>query len=159
MINKILKQTLKNTKTKTKKEELFINTNRFNNQMGIQVKIDKISLVLFDNTESSKFVMLQVNLSKLLVNMKMNSRLRNKENMSLALYEIITADVLPMTNFNLNQLAMYLDVIFSVDANYHNIMTNKFEPLLERFETSVEMMQTAPFFRAKTNVIINDIGK
>ena len=156
-LNKILKQTLKNTKTKTKKEELFINTNRFNNQMGIQVKIDKISLVLFDNTESSKFVMLQVNLSKLLVNMKMNSRLRNKENMSLALYEIITADVLPMTNFNLNQLAMYLDVIFSVDANYHNIMINDFEPLLERFNMGVTILQVAPFCKMKGYVTTNDV--
>jgi hypothetical protein len=52
---------------------------------------------------------------------------------------------------------MYYYIFASIQANYHNIMTNKFEPLLERFETTVEMMQTAPFFRAKTNVIINDI--
>ena len=52
---------------------------------------------------------------------------------------------------------MYYYVFCSVQANYHNILTNKFEPLLENFEVSVEMMQVAPFFRAKTNVIINDI--
>ena len=155
LIKKVLKQTMK--KNPTKKEELFINTNRFNSQMGIAVKIDKISLVLFDNTESSKIVMLQMNLTKLLVSMKTNTRLRNKGNMSLALYEILTADVLPRTHFNLNQLAMYLDVVFSVDANYHNIMINDFEPLLERFNMGVTILKVAPFTKMKGYVTTNDV--
>ena len=125
--------------------------------MGIKCQIDKISVVLFDNTSNSKMIMLQINLTKLLVNMKMNSRIRNKENMILALYEILTADVLPRTNFNLNQLAMYIDVIFSVDANYLNIMINDFEPLLERFNMGVNILQVAPFCKMKGYVTTNEV--
>ena len=154
-LNKILKQTLK--KKQTKKEEIFINTNKFNSQMGIKCQIDKISVILFDNTTSSKTIMLNINMTKLLVNMKMNSRLRYKENMLLALYEILTADILPRTNFNLNQLAMYIDVMFAIDANYLNIMINDFEPLLERFNMGVNIIQVAPFCKMKGYVTTNDV--
>ena len=154
-LNKVLKQTMKKTQVKT--EEMFINTNKFNNLMGIECRIDKICLSLFDNVESSKMIMLQVNLSKFLVNMKMNSRLRDKENMTLALYEILTADSLPRNDYNLNKLAMYIDLIFSMDANYYNIMINDFEPLLERFNMGVTILQVAPFCKMKGYVTTNDI--
>ena len=52
---------------------------------------------------------------------------------------------------------MYYYVFFQIQANYYNILTNNFEPVLERFEMSVEMMQVTPFFKARTYVIVNDI--
>ena len=70
--------------------------------MKISCKIDKISLILFDNTIASKAILLEVNLTKLLVKMKTNTRIRNKENMTYALYEMLTAELIPRTKFNLN---------------------------------------------------------
>ena len=154
-LEKILRQIMKNTKTK--KHEIFINTTKFNSKTGIECKIDKISLVLFDNTQASRTVMLQVNMTKLLVKMILNSRLRDKENMNLALYEILTGGVIPRTNFNINKLAMYLDLVFSIDVNYHNIIINDFEPLLERFNMGVTILQVAPFCKMKGFVTTNDV--
>jgi hypothetical protein len=154
-LNKVLKQTLKETKPAEK--GLFINTNKFNNHMGINCKIDKIGLVLFDNTQKSSIIMLEVNLTKLLVKMYMNSLVKNKDNMLLNIYEMLSGDILPRTHYNLNELGMYLDVIFSMDANYFNIMINDFEPLLERFNMGVTMLQVAPFTRTKGYVTTNDI--
>ena len=144
-------------KKKEKLKVLFINTNRFNNRMNIDCKMDKICLILFDNTVETKTIMLEINITKLKVNMKTNSRIKNKDNMSLALYEMLTAEVLPRTKFNLNELALYMDVLFSMDANYFNITINDFEPLLERFNMGVTMLQVAPFCRLKGYVTTNDI--
>ena len=155
MLNKVLKQTMK--QKETKKEQIFINTNRFNNKMGIAVKIDKIAMVLFNNIESSKSTLLQINLTKLFVNMKTNSRMRSKNNMTLALYEILTADVLPRTNFDLNNLASYMDITFSLDANYLNLMTNNLEPLLERFNMGITMLQVSSHSKNKGYITTNDI--
>ena len=156
---KILNQKMTEVKEKEKKNNkvLFINTSRFNNHMEIKCKIDRISLILIDNTMVSKTIILEVNLTKLNVKMLTNSRIKDKENMSLALYEMLTADVIPRTKFNLNQLAFYLDVLFSIDANYFNITINDFEPLLERFNMGVTMLQAAPFFKTKGYVTTNDI--
>ena len=155
---KILKQKMKEVKEKDKKSKrLFINTNRFNNHMELGCKIDKICLILFDNTLESKTIMLEINLTKLMIKMKTNSKVRNKDNMSLALYEMLTAEILPRTQFNLNQLSTYIDVLFSLDANYFNLTINDFEPLIERFNMGVNMIQVAPFCKLKGYVTTNDI--
>ena len=73
------------------------------------------------------------------------------------MYEILTGDELPINQYHRNRLSMYYSLFCSTQMNYYNILTNKFEPIIERFETNLEMMQVAPMFRAKTNVIINDI--
>jgi hypothetical protein len=125
--------------------------------MGITVKNDKIGLILFNNTETTKTILLQINLTKLKVLLKLNSKIRNKENMSLAIYEILTADYLPRTKYDINNLALFMDVLFSMDVNYLNIMINDFEPLVERFNMGVTMMQVAPFSKMKGYITTNDI--
>ena len=144
-------------KHKEKMKVVFINTNRFNNSMSIGCKIDKISLILFDNTVETKTIIFEINLTKLKVNMRTNSRIKNKDNMSLELYEMLTAEILPRTKFNLKELALFIDVLFSMDANYFNITINDFEPLLERFNMGITMLQVAPFCRLKGYVTTNDV--
>ena len=156
-MNKILKQTMKKAVKKKGDDVVFINTNGFNSKMGITVKIDKIGLILFNNTETTKTILLQINLTKLKVLLKLNSKIRNKENMSLAIYEILTADYLPRTKYDINNLALFMDVLFSMDVNYLNIMINDFEPLVERFNMGVTMMQVAPFSKMKGYITTNDI--
>ena len=125
--------------------------------MEIICKIDRISLLLIDNTMESKTIILEVNLTKLNVKMSTNSKIKDKDNMSLAIYEMLTADIVPRTKFNLNHLALYIDVLFSMDANYFNININDFEPLLERFNMGVTMLQAASFCKTKGYVTTNDI--
>ena len=96
-------------------------------------------------------------MKKLICKYLQNSRIRDKENVSYALYEMITGDEIPIHKYNKNTLSMHYYVFCSMNANYYNIVTNKFEPIIEGFETSVEMIQVAPFFKAKTYVNINDI--
>ena len=158
-ISNVFKKKMSEIKEKEKENALniFINTNKFNSHMKIGCKIDKISLILLDNTVESKTIILEVNLTKLLVNMKTNSRIKDKENMSLALYEMLTADILPRTKFNSNELGLFIDVFFSMDANYFNLSINDFEPLLERFNMGVTMLQVAPFCKTKGYITTNDV--
>ena len=149
---------LKVNKTKSNTKRKIFNTENFNSLLITNVKSDRIGVIFFDNTNvEAKNILLDIRVKKFVCCFLQNSKITDKQNIMNTLYEILTADELSVKKYNKNTLSMYYYIFASVQANYHNIMTNKFEPLLERFETSVEMMQTAPFFRAKTNVIINDI--
>ena len=59
---------------------------------------------------------------------------------------MLTADEIPKNKYNRNALSMYYFVFCSVNSNYYNLLSNNFDPILEPFELSVEMMQVAPFF-------------
>ena len=126
------------------------------------VKSSKIRVIFFDNTIVSlknilQNILLDVQLKKFTCTFLQNSKITDKGNVSNMLYEILTGDELPIKKYNKNTLSMYYYIFGSVHANYHNIISNKFEPLVEPFEANIEMMRVAPFFRAKTDVIINDI--
>ena len=145
-------------KKKDDDKKVIVNRDKFNSLLITNVKSDKIGVIFFDNTNlGEKNILLNIGVKKLVCNYLQNSKITDKDNIIYTMYEILTGDQLPFNKFHRNNLSMYYYVFCSVQANYHNILTNKFEPLLENFEVSVEMMQVAPFFRAKTNVIINDI--
>ena len=166
LINKVInRQKLKrelDIKLKLSKKKKIINTiinsEKFNSLLITNVKSDKIGLIFFDNTHiGEKNILLELRMKKLICKYIQNSKIRDKDNVSYALYEMLTADEIPKHKYNINTLSMYYYVFFSVNANYYNLLTNNFEPIIELFETSVEMMQVAPIFKAKTYVIINDI--
>ena len=149
------------TKDGNKKNKLntrIINLYQFNYLIITNVKSDRIGVIFFDNTQiGSKNILFDVRVKKFICRFLQNTKITDKNNVSNAIYEIITGDHLPITKYNINTLGMYYFIFCSVQMNYHNIITNSFDPLIERFETNVEMMQVAPIFRAKTNIIINDI--
>ena len=166
LINKVitrqnLKRQLERKLKLSKKEKIvnkIVNTDKFNSLLITNVKSDKIGFIFFDNTHTGeKTILLDVRMKKLICKYLQNSKIRDKDNVSQALYEMLTGDELPKSKFNRNTLSMYYYVFFSVNANYYNLITNNFEPIVERFETTVEMMHVAPFFKAKTYVFINDI--
>ena len=64
---------------------------------------------------------------------------------------MLTGEKLQINKYNRNKFTMYYYIFCSTHANYYNILTNKFEPILEHFETSLEMMQVAPFYKEKTS--------
>ena len=156
-----LKRSIEKKMQLSKREKIvnkIINTDKFNSLLITNVKSDKIGFIFFDNTHiGEKNILLDIRMKKLVCKYLQNSKIRDKENISNALYEMITGDEVPQNKYNRNTLSMYYFVFFSVNANYYNLVTNNFEPIVEKFETSVEMMQVAPFFRAKTFVIINDM--
>ena len=166
LINKVirrqnLKRDLKRKLKLTNKKKVLntiINIDKFNFLLITNVKSDKIAFVFFDNTYiGEKTILLDVKMKKLICKYLQNSIIKDKENISFALYEMLTGDEVPINKYNKNTLSMYYFVFFQMQANYYNILTNNFEPVLERFEMSVEMMQVAPFFKARTYVIVNDI--
>ena len=136
----------------------IVNTEKYNFLLITNVKSDRIAVIFFDNTQVGvRNILFDVRVKKFVCRYLQNSKITDKNNVSNALYEVITGDELPINKYNRNTMSMYYFVFCSVQLNYHNILTNNFEPIIERFETNVEMMQVAPIFRAKTNIIINDI--
>ena len=141
-----------------KKYEKIINIDNYNYFLITNVKSDRIGVIFFDNTQiGAKNILFDVRVKKFICKYIQNSKITDKNNVSNALYEIITGDELPIKKYNRNSMSMYYFIFCSVQMNYHNIITNSFDPLLERFEVNVEMMQVAPMFRAKTYIISNDV--
>ena len=166
LINKVirrqnLKRDLKRKLKLTKKKKVLntiINIDKFNFLLITNVKSDKIAFVFFDNTSiGEKKILLDVKMKKLITKYLQNSIIKDKENISFALYEMLTGDEIPINKYNKNTLSMYYFVFFQIQANYYNILTNDFEPVLEPFEMSLEMMQVTPLFKARTYVIVNEI--
>ena len=117
-----------------------------------------MGIIFFDNTQMGvRNILFDVRVKKFICKYLQNFKITDKNNVSNALYEVLTGDELPFKKYNINSMSMYYFIFCSVQMNYHNIITNSFDPLIERFEVNVEMMQVAPIFRAKTNIIINDI--
>ena len=155
---KIKKNQENNVKDKKKNVNIIVNNEHFNSLLITNVKSDKVGIIFFDNTKiGAKSVLLDIKVKKLMCRFSQNSKVTDKENVSNAIYEMITNDEMPRAKFNRNTLGMYYYVFCSVQVNYYNLKTNNFDPLIEPFEAIVEMMQVAPFFRAKTVIIINDI--
>ena len=86
-----------------------------------------------------------------------NSKSKDKKNMGNAIVEMISAMEIPIEEYNKDNLAMYLDVNLTFEANYHNTNLSEFEPLIERMNCKVLMYQVASFMRSKLFVDVNDM--
>ena len=167
IVEKVMKQQkIKRTlergkKIKNNKKNInttIVNIHKYNYLLITNVKSNRMGVIFFDNTKAeSKSILFDVRVKKFYFKYLQNSIITDKHNVTNALYEILTGDELPINQYHRNRLSMYYSLFCSTQMNYYNILTNKFEPIIERFETNLEMMQVAPMFRAKTNVIINDI--
>ena len=154
---KILERNVKKMKASKDIKVVIINTDKYNNLMVIEVNIDKISLGLFDNTQNHINLLLEMEITKLYVKMNTNSIVRDKNNISKSLIEIISLQPVKREDLNPSTMSMYIDVFFSFEMNYYNFMTNRFEPMLEPFDMKVVMFQVAPFMRTKLYVITDDV--
>ena len=70
---------------------------------------------------------------------------------------MITASEVPIDEYNISNLGMYLDVFCTFEANYYNTILSEYEPLIERVNTKVLMYQVASFMRNKCFVNIDEM--
>ena len=134
-----------------------VNTIDFNSYIECNVKIDQIGMTFFDTNGFRRMALFNSDFSNLNVKFISNKIIKDKKNMGNAIVEMITASELPIEQYNLNNLGMYLDVSCSFEANYHNTILSEYEPLIERTNVKVLMYQVASFMRNKCFVNIDEM--
>ena len=139
------------------KNKIIINTADFNQHMDIILRMDKCSLTLFDNTSFEKRVLLDIELTKLLLKFISNSDPGDGTNFGNALIEMISNKQIPMEKYNIQTLYQYCNISFSFEIYYYNITLNDFEPFIEPFSTKIEMRQVAQNTRNRIDVTSNQM--
>ena len=64
--------------------------------MNINLKLDKCSITVFDNTQIQKRLLLDIEITKTYMRYLTNSIIKDKTNMGNALIEIITGNQIPI---------------------------------------------------------------
>ena len=156
---KLKKKMKKDLKTLEKKGEKIdnVNTSSFNSYIECNVKIDHIVFTFFDTNNFRRMSLFNADFSNLYVKFLSNSKVKDKKNMGNAILEMMTASELPIEEYNLNNLGMYLNVLCNFEANYHNTILSEYEPLIEKIKIKVLMYQVASFMRNKCFVNIDEM--
>ena len=127
-------------------------------------KIDNVNTTNFnsyiecnDTNNFRRISLFNADFSNLFVKFLSNSKVKDKKNMGNAILEMMTASELPIEEYNLNNLGMYLNVFCNFEANYHNTVLSEYEPLIEKIKIKVLMYQVASFMRNKCFVNIDEM--
>ena len=156
-MQKKLKNDLKILKRKKGEKIDNINTASFNSYIECNVKINQIGFTVFDTNTFRRMSLFNADFSNLFVKYISNSKCKDKKNMGNAIIEMVTATEVPIEEYNLSNLGMYLDVSCTFEANYHNTVLSEYEPLIERIKIKVLMYQVASFMRSKCFVDMNEM--
>ena len=156
-LQKILKNDLKILKKEKGTKIENVNTATFNSYIECHVKINQIGFTFFDTNDFRGMPLFNSDFSNLSVKFISNSKCKDKKNMGNAIVEMITASEIPMEEYNINNLGMYLEVLTNFEANYHNTILSEYEPLIERVKVKVLMYQVASFLRNKCFVDIDEM--
>ena len=140
-----------------KKKKKMDNISDFNNHSIMNIKFGKILITFYDNMTTERTLLLNFNIIQIFIKLLWNSKVKDKENVSNMIYEMITGDDLPIEKYNINALSQYMNVNFKAEINYFNMSLNKFEPLMEKIKFEYLMMQICSFSRRKNNIDIGDM--
>ena len=133
------------------------NISDFNSHAEMVINFKKLIITFYDNMTAERSLLLNLNVFHFFMKMIWNNKIRDKENVSNMIYEMVTGDELPLEKYNISNLAQYMESNFGIEINYFNMSLNEFEPLMERIQINNTMMQICSFSRRKNNVEINDM--
>ena len=156
-LQKYLKNKIRTLKKKKGEKIENVNTATFNSYIECNVKIAQIGFTFFDTNSFIRMSLFNADFSNLSVKFISNNKCKDKKNMGNAIVEMITASELPIEDYNVNNLAMYLNISSSFEANYYNTVLSEYEPLIERIKTKILMYQVASFMRNKCFVNIDEM--
>ena len=147
---------LKDIKIKLEKEDPR-NISKFNSFMDVNLKIDKASFTIFDNTTIRKKILMDISFTKLSLKYISNSKPRDKNNMGNAIIEIITAKPISMDQYNFQTCYQYMKMVFEIDIYYYNLILSDFEPFIEPYGMEINMLQVDPITRNKIDISSKDM--
>ena len=158
-IRKSLKVQLNLIRSKYKKKNKIKTDNiqNFNSHYEMNIKFGKIIMTFYDNVSDEKRLLLNVNIVQFYMKSISNTIIKDKNNVSNTIYEMITGEDLLIDRYNIDTLAYYMNINFGLEINYFNLILNEFEPLMEKIKFDYLSMQTCSFSKKKNSININNI--
>ena len=145
------------TKYKKKTKLKVDNISDFNSHFEMEIKFGKVIMTFYDNVSAEKRLLLNLNIFQIYMKNISNTKVKDKNNVSNTIYEMITGEDKPIEEYNKDTLANYMYVNFGLEINYFNLIINEFEPLLEKIKFDYLYMQTCSFSRKKNFLNIKDM--
>jgi hypothetical protein len=102
------------------------NISDFNSHAEMVINFKKLIITFYDNMTAERSLLLNLNVFHFFMKMIWNNKIRDKENVSNMIYEMVTGDELPLEKYNISNLAQYMESNFGIEINYFNMSLNEF---------------------------------
>ena len=146
----LVEQKLKQVQAKT-------NIDDINYMMSVKVIIDKTSFKFMDDTGEYLIPLLSIDITQVLVRYIQNSNTDSVENVSNLILESISRKSIPLEEYDINGLSMYVEMGFNTDIHFYNDRINNWEPIIERYSGLLKIDQVTSFSRMRILFKSDDI--
>ena len=125
--------------------------------IDVKINLDKMSIRFLDDSSKYLIPLLNIETSQILVRFIQNSNTDSVENISNLLLESISKKQVPLSDYDINELGMYVEMIFNIAINFYNDRINEWEPILEKYSGTLKVDQIASFSRMRIDYFSEDI--
>ena len=131
------------------------NTTTFNNFNDINLKIEKLTVRLIDNTEFYDVPLAKLNIYRIDMKAFLNSDPVDYKNMGLYIIEMISGK--KTKNYNIYNLYQHCDCSFKFDVFLYNQILSDWDLLVEPWKAEIKVFQVAKMTRLKLDIKSNDM--
>ena len=150
---------LKKQKERENQKKLKIKTNidEINNMIDVKVTFEKLSFKYFDDSGAYLIPLLKIESHDILTHFIQNSNPDSVENISNLILESISRREIPLKDYDINGLYMYVQFDFNTSINFYNDRINNWEPIIERYSGILKVDQVTSFSRMRVSFNSDDI--
>ena len=109
---------IRNQYKNNKKVSKIENISDFNSHDEMEINFKKLIITFYDNMAAERSLLLNFNIFHFFMKIIWNNKIRDKENVSNMIYEMVTGDELPWDKYNKNHLAQYMEATFRMEINF-----------------------------------------
>ena len=155
---KMLKEIeMEKNKSEKKEQKPTSNLDDINNMIDVKIILDKTSIRFLDDSSKYLIPLLNIETSQTIVNYIQNSNTDSVENISNLILESISKKQVPLSDYDIKELGMYVEIIFNLAINFYNDRINVWEPILEKYSGILKVDQIASFSRMRIDYLSEDI--
>ena len=134
---------------KQKQLKVITNIDGINNMMDIKVKFEKLSFKYMDDSGNYLIPLLSIDAHDILVSFIQNSNPDSIENISNLILESVARKEIPLKDYDIIGLYMYVAISFDTSINFYNDRVNNWEPIIERYSGELKVDQATSFSRMR----------
>ena len=142
---------------KAKQQKTIVNTDGINNMMDVNVVFSKFSFKFMDDSGIYLIPLLNIETKEILIRYIQNSNTDSVENISNLILESISRKEIPLENYDINGLGMYVEINFDTSINFYNDRINNWEPIIEKYSGTLKVDQVTSFSRMRVLFKSDDI--
>ena len=143
-------------KLESKQKKPTSNLDNINNMIDVKVVLEKTSVRFLDDSGRYLIPLLNIETSQTLIQYIQNSNSDSVENISNLILESISRKQVPLSDYDINEIGMYVEMVFNMSINFYNDRINDWEPILEKYSGCIKLDQIASFSRMRIDYLSDD---